>query len=125
MAVGEFTQFERKMLSFPNADNLSNWNNGAIIPCSFTPKLIVFYGGADEATHISHGVFALEPGGTINLGVLHGTTGSGANLDAQYALNQNASMQRFKLDGNTVYICRAAATVYWQSTDTYTFDIYG
>ena len=125
VAIGEFTRYERKTLSFPNASNASNWDNGAIIPCSFTPKLIVFYGGANENTHIAYGVFALSPGSTINLGVLHGLTGSGSTLDANYIVNSTASMQRFKIEGNTVYICRAAATVYWQPTDTYTFDIYG
>ncbi len=121
--VGEFSQYEKKILTFANASNASNWDSGAIVPCSFTPKIIYFVSNSTANEHIQKGVFVLDS--TAPYGVMFGLTTSGAENGQYFKLNETASIGRFKLDGTTLYICRSAATVYWHSEDTYTFEIYG
>lgn len=124
--VGELSRYEKKILTFPNADNLSNWDKGAVVPCSFTPKIIVVYGGPEENGHIINGVIALSmDNATINRGVFYGITASGSVIDYAYTANSSAAAQRFKYENGTLYICRAAATVYWHNDISYTFEIYG
>lgn len=125
MAVGPLTKYEKKTLSFVNADNVSNWNNGAIVPLSFEPKIVIWYGGPEEAGNVTSGVLVLITEAEVDTGVIKGLTGSGAVIGQNLMQSITASTGRYKIDNNMLYICRAAATSYWHSDVEYTFEIYG
>lgn len=126
VAVGDFSKYEKKTLTFPNAADTSTWETGAIIPCSFEPKLVVFYGGASVAGNIVNGVFALTISDeSLGVGGVKVKNASGVTTQYVYYLNPNASSQRFKYESGYFYAQRAASGVYWSNTDSYTFEIYG
>lgn len=125
MSVGPLTKYEKKTLSFPNAANESNWAKGAIVPCSFEPKIVIWYGGTAESGHVLMGVIALTTEASINYGIIKGLTSSGNDIGQQLNPSTTASVGRYKYDNGTLYICRAASSSYWHSEDTYTFEIYG
>lgn len=123
LTVGNLSKYEQKTLTFSNASNASNWDNGAIVPCSFEPKIVYFTSDDASNEHIQKGIFLLD--NTAPYGVVFGLTTSGSEVGSYYKQHSTASIGRFKYDNGKLYICRAAATVYWHSEDTYTFEIYG
>lgn len=125
MAVGSLTKYEKKILTFANADNLSNWSNGAIVPLAFDPKIVIWYGGPEEAENVTSGVLVLTTEAEVNAGIIKGVSGSGASLGQNLTQSTSASVGRYKIDNGSLYICRAAATSYWHSDVSYTFEIYG
>ena len=128
MALGDFTKFEKKTLTFPNANSGYAWTDGAIVLCSFTPKLIVFYGGdTDKRNNIINGVFALNVSGEgIGVGGVKVKNASGSTTQYVYYQNPNASSQRFKYENDTFYAnCTVIGGVCWSNVDSYTFEIYG
>ena len=128
MAVGEFSKHEKKEMTFPNAaSTAATWATGAIIPCSFTPKLIVVYGGTEENNNITKAVICFDIGASIGLGATHGLNGSGTAIQTVFAFNSTSSSGRFYYDEaeGKAYIARATSAIYWSNTDTYTVEIYG
>lgn len=127
MAVGDLTKYEKKTLTFPNAADTSTWETGAIIPCSFEPKLVVCTTPDDNtAGCIYSAVFCMmmESSNYYAGGArVRGTNGSLTTY--YYFYNTNASANRFKCDNGTLYACRVSSGVYWSPTKTYTVDIYG
>lgn len=123
--IGDFTKYEKKTVSFPNASDVSSWDNGAIVSCSFEPKLIVFYGGSSVSSNIISGVFILTYNSeSINVGGVKARTSGGALTQYVMYLNATASAGRFKYENGTFYACRVASGVYWSNSDTYTFEMY-
>ena len=128
VAVGDFTRFEKKTLTFPNATSGYTWNDGAIVPCSFEPKLIVFYGGdTAKNNNIINGVFALKISDeSLGVGGVKVKNASGVTTQYVYYLSPNASSQRFKYENGTFYAnCTVINGICWSNTDAYTFEIYG
>ena len=129
--IGELSHYEKKTLTFPNATNGGTWADGAIVPCTFTPKLIVFYGGTRQNGNIISGVFCLTIGNeNENVGGVNIVNTAGTGTQTVYFANSSAASQRFKFDtsDNKFYAARANASgtgVTWSSTDEYTFEIYG
>lgn len=125
VAVGDFTQYEKKTLTFPNAQDSNDWDKGAIVPCSFEPKLIIVYGGDNSRSGtIKYGVFSFDINGNA-LGVIAYRNASGANTYSAYVNSTNAGASRFNFENGAFLACRATAGAYWRPEDTYTFEIYG
>lgn len=126
-AIGDFTKYEKKKLTFPNAEDTSSWDTGAIVPCTFEPKLVFCYRTDDStAGKIVSGVFAFTINeNTLDCGGVRVRNGSGALANYGYYANQNASAGRFKYSDGTFYACRASSGIVWSNTDEYTFEIYG
>jgi hypothetical protein len=127
VAVGDFTRFEKKTLTFPNAADTSTWEAGAIIPCSFEPKLVVCTTPDDNTPGcIYSAVFCMMMDSSnfyVGGARSRGTTGA---LGTHYFFyNANASANRFKIEGNTLYACRVSSGVFWNPSKTYTVEIYG
>ena len=123
--IGDFTQFEKKTLTFPNAQDSSDWDKGAIVPCSFEPKLIIVYGGDDKRSGtIKYGVFSLDINGSA-LGVVAYRNVNGTNTYSAYAKSTNAGASRFNYANGSFFATRATNGSYWRPEDTYTFEIYG
>lgn len=127
MGIGDFTRYETKTVTFPNAADSSTWETGAIIPCSFTPKLVICSTPDDNTPGvIYYAVFCLMPESTnyyVGGARERGTNGSlGTHY---YFYNTNASANRFKLENGTLYACRASSGVFWSPSKTYTVEIYG
>lgn len=125
MAVGNFTKYEKKTLTFPNAQDSNDWDKGAVVPCSFEPKLIMFYGG-DNTRYgtIKYGVFTFDINGNA-LGVVAYRNAGGANAYSAYVKNANSGASRFNYANGTFYACRVTSGSYWRPEDTFTFEIYG
>ena len=127
VAVGDFTKYEQKTLTFPNAADTSTWETGAIIPCSFEPKLIICTTPDDNTPGVIYSaVFCMmmdSPnyycGGTRERGT------NGSLTTHYYYYNVNASANRFKIENGTLYACRVSSGVYWSPSKTYTIEIYG
>lgn len=128
MAVGDFTKYEKKTMSFPNASSTaSTWATGANIPCSFAPKMIVVTGGMEKNNNIVRAVVCFELGGSVSLGATHGINGSGTAIQTVFVFNSASSSGRFYYDEaeGEAYIARATSAIYWSNSDTYTVEIYG
>lgn len=128
MAVGEFSKYEKQEMTFPNAANTAaTWATGAIIPCNFTPKLIVVYGGTEKNNNITKAVICFDVDVSIGLGATHGLSGSGTAIQTGFAFNSASSSGRFYYDETKriAYIARATSSIYWSNTDNYTVEIYG
>lgn len=128
MAVGEFSKYEKKEITFPNASNTAaTWATGAIIPCSFTPKLIVVYGGTEVNNNITKAVICFDVGASIGLGATHGINGSGTAIQTVFMFDSASSSGRFYYNEveRKAYIARATSAIYWSNSDTYTVEIYG
>ena len=127
MAVGDFTKYEKKALTFPNASNISTWETGAIIPCSFEPKLVVCTTPDDNTAEVIYSaVFCLMMDSpTYYVGGARARGTNGLFVTYYYFYNANASANRFKFENGTLYACRASAGVYWSPNKTYTVEIYG
>lgn len=128
--MGNFTKYEKKTLTFSSASNSNAWASNAIIPCSFEPKLIVFYGGDQEASgNIFRGVMFFSDGTNIIRagGAYYKNAANGNKLVAGYNYDTNAGAVHFYYSSETgnAYINRVGANGYWSNTDSYTFEIYG
>lgn len=126
--IGEFTRYEKKTMSFPSAANTaSTWTTGAVIPCSFAPKMIVVTGGTEKNNNIVMAVVCFDLGGSVNLGATHGFNGSGTAIQTVFAFDSTSSSGRFYYNElkEEAYIARATSAVYWSNSDTYTVEIYG
>ena len=127
-AIGDFTKYEKKTLTFPNANSGYQWSDGAIVPCSFEPQIIVFYGGdTSQNGNIICGVLAFAINSqAIGVGGAKVRNANGVSTQYAYYQNPNASSQRFKYDSGNVYInCAVIGSVSWSNSDEYTFEIYG
>lgn len=125
MKIGDFTQFEKKTLTFPNAQDSSDWDYGAIVPCSFEPKLIIVYGGDNTRSGtIKYGVFSFDINGNA-LGVVAYRNTGGTNTYGAYIKNANAGASRFNFANGSFLAARVTNGSYWRPEDTYTFEIYG
>lgn len=128
MAVGEFSKYEKKEITFPNAVNTAaTWATGAVIPCSFAPKMIVVTGGTEKNNNIVSAVVCFELGGDVSLGATHGINGSGTAIQTVFVFNSASSSGKFYYDEveGEAYIARATSAIYWSNSDIYTVEIYG
>lgn len=124
--VGEFTKYEKKELTFPEANNSGYWIRGAIVPCSFTPKMVIFYDNdAPELGRIVQGVLLFDVAITFDKGLVYGNGTDGVIGSVQYVKNSSEGMTRFKYDNGNIYISRISSSIYWSNTAKYTFEIYG
>lgn len=129
MAVGDFSKYEKKLLTFPNAANTSTWEAGAIIPCSFTPKLVICTTPDDNTTQcIYSAAFCMmmdAPNYYVGAARARGKNSTGILETYYYYHDASAGAKRFKYEGGTFYACRASASVNWNPSKTYTVEIYG
>ena len=127
MQVGDFTKYEKKLLTFPNAADTSTWETGAIIPCSFDPKLVICTTHDDNtAGCIYSAVFCMTMDSpNYYVGGARGRYTSGSLQTYYYFHNTTASANRFKYENGILYACRAGSGVYWNPSKTYTVEIYG
>ena len=127
MAVGDFTKYEKKTLTFQNAADTSTWETGAIVPCSFEPKLVVCTTPDDNtAGTIYSAVFCqMMDSPNYYVGGARGRSTTGTLQTYYYYYNATASANRFKLENGILYACRVSSGVYWSPSKTYTVEIYG
>ena len=127
VALGDFTKYEKKTVTFPNAADTSTWETGAIIPCSFEPKLIVCTTPDDNtAGCIYSAVFCLMMDSPdLYVGGARTRSTNQTLLTSYYYYHQTASANRFKLENGTLYACRASSGIYWSPSKVYTVEIYG
>ena len=126
--VNELSQHEKITLTFPSASNSNAWANGAIVPVSFIPKFIVFYGGNSETSgNIIRGCFAIDISGKhIYAGSVYYKNLANGNLGyGAYAYSVDAAAAHFKYDTGYFYATRISSNGYWSNTDSYTFEFYG
>lgn len=127
--VGDLTKYEKKTITFPNAEDSGEWGKGAIVPCSFTPKLIVFYGGELSTNGIiTYGIFSFTiHSQDINSGVVVAKDSS--SITRRYAMTYSASYVdgafRYDSTEGVFYAARAASGIKWSPSRTYTFEIFG
>lgn len=133
--VGNLTRYEKKSLSFPNAENTNAWTAGAQVSCSFTPKFVIFYGGSNVNGTILRGVFALVADDSQN-GIYEGCMAYKNNSTGNYnhggcdgypvdGTNHNAAASKFQFYDGTFMATRVGVNGWWSNTDTYTFEFYG
>lgn len=140
VGVGEFTQYKKAKMTFQNAENAcTSWGQGAVIPCEFTPKLILVYANATETEGVvtdcvivcdfnQNPTYSLY-GGIGDVGYINPTTHA-YNVGAVvvYPLdgtNHAYANSRAQYYNNTISICRLSANAYWSNTIEYTVEIYG
>ena len=138
--LGELSHYKKMQMTFPNAINAAqNWVQGAVIPCEFSPKVILIYTDATETEGIVTDCiiacdYNQDPtfpsyGGFGDIGYINPTTHAynvGAitmyPLDGTYHTHANSRAQYYN---NTISICRLNANAYWANDVQYTVEIYG
>ena len=126
VAVGVLSKYEKRTLTFPNAvDSAESWDNGAVVPCSFAPKIIIFHGGTSQNGNILSGIFCFAADESIGAGVANVINVGGTATRNTFVNNNNVSSGRFKYDSGVFYASRSGSGVTWSNADEYTFEIYG
>lgn len=131
-AVGEFTQYEKKILTFPNVTNSNRWADNPSISCSFTPKFIVFYANSNSTVGCIYAgeIYLCDKGGGLfatNFGAVRYIS-SASSVDTGLVYNYNTTQNNccyYVDDENNFHIDRASGNGYWSNTYEYTFEIYG
>lgn len=126
MAVGVLSKYEKKTLTFPNAINsAASWDYGAVVPCSFAPKIIIFYGGTSQTGNILSGIFCFAADESIGIGATNVINAGGTVTRYAYENNNSNANGRFKYDSGVFYASRSSSGIWWSNADEYTFEIYG
>ena len=98
------------------------------MPCSFTPKLVIFKCHSQNAYTTEYGVIYIDTDNieSYSVGGLRGFGASTNNRSGAIATYSTVpSAGKFKYEDGNIYICRQSASVQWSNSEPYTFEIYG
>ena len=120
--VGDFTLYEKK-----TAAGVGNSNTYIVVPTSFVPKLVLISGGTDASGHIISATmnFTNSSGGATYRNAANSNLSAGGYRPIYGTATPSQSAGNCVYYDGNIYISRVGSNGWFDTTDTFTFEIYG